>query len=265
VESEEEEMTASGTIYDSPRLAAGYAYDRPPVHRRIIERVRGSLGPRDRYKRALDIGCGAGLSTAAIAPLAEVVIGLEPVRAMVAHHHVVAPGAIFLVGQAERLPFRDGVFDLMTAAGAINYADLDLFLPEAARVLAPDGRLIIYDFSAGRRLRDSAALQEWYSAFERRYPAPTGYALDVQGLAYNRFGLRLDGYEAFEVAVPMTLDSYLSYALSETSVELALSRGAPETELRDWCQSTLANVFGVAPQEVLFDAYVAYVNRDETV
>jgi SAM-dependent methyltransferase len=265
VESEEEEMTASGTIYDSPRLAAGYAYDRPPVHRRIIERVRGSLGPRDRYKRALDIGCGAGLSTAAIAPLAEVVIGLDPVRAMVAHHRAVAPGAVFLVGQAERLPFSDGAFDLMTAAGAINYADLDLFLPEAARVLAPDGWFIIYDFSAGRRLRNSAALQEWYSAFERRYPAPPGYALDVRGLPFERLGWRLDRYEAFEVDVPMNLNSYLAYALSETSVELAISRGAAAAEIHNWCLGTLTDVFDEAPEDVLFDAYVAYVRRRGTI
>lgn len=249
-------------IYDSSRLAAAYAFNRPPVHQHIIKRIQASLRINGRRARALDIGCGAGLSTAAIAPLAESVIGLEPAPAMLAHSREVAPRASFLVGQAERLPFRDGAFDLMTAAGAINYADLDLFLPEAARALAPGGLFIIYDFSAGRRFRESGLLDEWYAAFELHYPAPPGYALDVQGIACNRFGLRLDGYEAFEVAVPMTLDSYLSYALSETSVESAISRGVPEAEIRDWCQSTLANVFGDAPQEVLFDAYVAYVSHE---
>ncbi|MGH9837487.1 MAG: class I SAM-dependent methyltransferase [Blastocatellia bacterium] len=150
-------------IYDSARLAAGYAFDRPPVHRHIIEKTKTSLGLTGCGRRALDIGCGAGLSTAAIAPLAESVIGLEPAQAMLAHSREVAPQASFLVGQAERLPLRDGAFDLMTAVGAINYADLDLFLPEAARVLARDGVFIIYDFSAGRRFRESVLLDEWYA------------------------------------------------------------------------------------------------------
>jgi ubiquinone/menaquinone biosynthesis C-methylase UbiE len=65
---------------------------------------------------------------------------------------VVGPNALFLVGRAERLPFSAGAFDLM-AAGSLNYADVDLFLPEAARVLAPGDVLLIYDFSAGRRVR----------------------------------------------------------------------------------------------------------------
>ncbi len=251
-------------IYDSPRLAVGYAFNRPPVHRHIIEKVKTSLGLTGRGRRVLDIGCGAGLSTAAIEPLAETVIGLELARVMLAHSRVIVPRASFLVGRAERLPFSDGAFDLMTVAGSLNYADLGLFLPEAARVLAPGGRLIIYDFSAGRRLRESTRLDEWYDAFERCYPAPPGYALDVRGIAYGQFGLRLDYYEEFEVAVPMNLDSYLAYVLSETSVELVLSRGEPETDVRDWCQGTLEDVFGSVHREVLFDAYFAYVSHDGT-
>jgi hypothetical protein len=45
-------------------------------------------------------------------------------------------------------------------------------------------------------------------------------------------------------------------------VESAISRGVPEMEIRAWCQSTLANVFGDTSRDVLFSAYVAYVSRD---
>lgn len=65
--------------------------------------------------RALDVGCGAGLSTAALAPLARQVIGLEPISAMLAHRQTVAPRAAFVIGQAERLPFPAGSFDLVAA------------------------------------------------------------------------------------------------------------------------------------------------------
>lgn len=247
------------SLYDSPRLAAGYAFDRPPVHRRIIETIRAIPGVNAPRRRALDIGCGAGVSTAALAALAESVVGLEPVPSMLAHCRDVAPQAAFLVGQGERLPFSDDVFDLITAAGAVNYMDLDLFLPEVARVLAPDGLLIIYDFSAGRRLRDDSTLDEWYAEFERRYPSPPGYALNVRELPWQASGLRLDGCDEFEIALPMTLASYLPYALSETSVEAAISRGIPEAEIHDWCLRTLTPIFGEHPRDVLFDGYVARV------
>jgi SAM-dependent methyltransferase len=255
----------SPSLYDSSRLAAAYARDRPPVHPRIVQRIGEHLHVTEatRLRLALDVGCGAGLSTAALEPLAKTVVGLEPVLTMLDHRRAVAPRALFLLGQAEHLPFLPQAFDLVTAAGSLNYADLDLFLPEAARVLAPGGVLTIYDFSAGRRLRGSQLLGEWYSAFERRYPAPLGYSLDVKGLAYGRSGLRLDGYEELEVAVPMTAGSYLSYALSETSVELAISRGVPEAAIRDWCGSTLGEIFGHASRDVLFDAYLALVRRSD--
>ncbi len=216
------------SIYDSPRLAAGYAYGRPSVHGCIIQKIEMYLGMTSRVGRALDVGCGAGLSTAVLQPLAETVLGLEPVAAMLAHSRVVAPHALFLVGQAERLPFPAGTFDLLTAAGSLNYADLRLFLPEAARVLASGGVLAIYDFSAARRLRDSDALDEWYASFELRYPSPLGYHLDPRGLAYAPSGLWLEAYEEMEVAVGMTLSSCLQYAMTETNVEFAISRGVPE-------------------------------------
>ena len=254
-------MTPTPSIYDSARLAAKYAHDRPPVHQHIIRAVAAHLQRDTKVARALDIGCGAGLSTAALAPLAESVIGIEPVRVMLTHRHTVAPHARFLVGRAEALPFPTGAFDLLAAAGSLNYADLGLFLPEAARVLAPGGILVIYDFSAGRRLRASRLLEDWFAAFERSYPSPPDYDLDVKGLAYDHAGLRLEAYEDLEVAVPMDLGAYVSYALGETNVEAAVVGGAPEEEIREWCRLTLAPVFGAAALEVLFDCYVAYVTR----
>lgn len=249
------------SIYDSARLAESYAHNRPPVHPAIVQKVGERLGIDAKLMRALDIGCGAGLSTAALRPLAETLIGIEPVPAMLAFSHTVAPQAIFLVGQAERLPFSNCAFDLITAAGAINYADLNLFFPEAERVLIEAGTLVIYDFSAGRRFADDDRLERWYAEFERRYPPLPGYSLDVTTLDYDKYGLRLSHYEPLEIGLPMSLDSYLAYAMSETSVEHAIQTGAPEAGIRDWCRHTLAEVFPHERRMVLFDAYVALVQK----
>ena len=79
--------------------------------------------------------------------------------------------AIF-AGAAEAIPVHAGSIDLITAAGSLNYADLDLFFLEAARVLRADGRLLVYDFEPGRSFRDSTALDDWFRAFIARYPWP---------------------------------------------------------------------------------------------
>jgi ubiquinone/menaquinone biosynthesis C-methylase UbiE len=134
------------SVYDSERLAAAYAFDRPPVHGQILQSARLS----QQADRALDVGCGAGLSTAALMLLARQVVGLEPVSAMLVHRQAVAPRARFVVGQAERLPFAARSFDLVAAAGSLNYADLPPALAEVARVLIRDGAFLLYDLSTGR-------------------------------------------------------------------------------------------------------------------
>ena len=212
------------SVYDSERLAACYAFDRPPVHEQILRSARLTR----RAERALDVGCGAGLSAAALAPLARQVVGLEPVPAMLAHRRTVAPRASFVIGQAERLPFTSGSFDLVTAAGSLNYADLpSAALAEIARVLTRDGTFVLYDFSAGRRSVSGAELARWYASFEQRFPPPPGWEpLDVRELPLADYGLRLLDFTDVETRLPMTFDAYLRYALSEVNVDSAIARGS---------------------------------------
>jgi len=256
-------MTPANRFYDSSRMAAAYAFARPPVHQHIVKTIGERLRITTRLPRALDIGCGAGVSTAALEPIAGSVIGLEPFQRMLEHAHQVAPRAHFLVGYAERLPFSPSTFDLLTAAGSLDYVDLGLFLPEAHRVLAPNGVLVVYDFSMSRRA-DPNGLSDWYGEFERRYPAPSRPRLDVKALAYADAQLQLDSYEELQLSVPMTLSSYLSYVCSESRVEQAVASGVPEADVCGWCERSLRDVFEEESLDIWFDAYVAFVTQERS-
>jgi SAM-dependent methyltransferase len=248
---------AMTSVYDSDRMASAYAFDRPSVHGQILQSARLSREAAS----ALDVGCGAGLSTAALAPLARHVIGLEPVSAMLAHRQAVAPSASFIIGQAERLPFAARSFDLVAAAGSLNYTDLPLALAEVARVLTHDGVFLLYDFSTGRRSASSDALADWYASFEKRFPESPGWQpLEVRALPLAAYGLRLLDYIEVETRLPMTLDAYLRYILSETNVNDAIARGIYSAEAaRDWCRETLKSVFADGEATVIFPGYVARV------
>ena len=243
------------SVYDSERLAAAYARDRPPIHEQILGAAR--LGRR--ADRALDIGCGAGLSTAALAPLARLAIGLEPVSTMLTHRRTVASHASFVTGRAERLPFAAGSFDLVTAAGSLNYADLPSALAEIARVLTRDGTFLLYDFSTGRRSVSGDELADWFDSFERRYPWPPGWTpLDVREMPPAAHGLRLIDYTDLEIGLPLDLDAYLRYMLSEVNVDDAIARGACTAEqARDWCLETLKPVFADGELTVVIPGYIA--------
>jgi SAM-dependent methyltransferase len=243
------------SVYDSERLATAYAFDRPSVHDQFVR----SAGLSQQADRALDVGCGAGLSTAALVPLARCVVGLEPVPAMLAHRRTVAPRARFVIAGAERLPFADDSFDLVAAAGSLNYADLPSAFGEVARVLTPDGTFLLYDFSPPRRSVSGGDLERWFSSFEQRFPWPTGWEpIDVRELPLTGYGLRLLRYADVEARLTMTFDAYLRYMLSETNAEHAIATGAYTAEqVRDWCRETLKAVFANDEVTAVIPGYVA--------
>ena len=243
-------------------LAQGYAEARPPLHPLILDRVARRLGNR-RFDRALDIGCGSGLSTRPLRRLAAHTFGIEVAGSMLPLAAGIAPEARFLAARAEEMPFPGGSIGLLTAAGSLNYARLDRFFPEAARVLEPDGLLVVYDFSPGREFAGAAGLDDWFAEFLRRYPwAPDeAQELNPDRLAGISDLFRLDHHEDFAIGLTLSPAFYLEYVLTETNVAYAVRRGTPIEEIRAWCAQTLAPLFGGRDREVVFRGYLAHLVR----
>lgn len=94
----------------------------------------------------LDIGCGEGANTRALARLGARMTGIDVAPSFVAAAREVereAPvGVTYDVADAARLPFRDDAFDFATAfMSLMDMADAPGAVREAARVLKPGGFL----------------------------------------------------------------------------------------------------------------------------
>ena len=127
-------------------------------------------------KRVLDLGCGDGLLTAALAERGARTVGIDIDRSML--RAAVArtdPGqrkpARFVEGRLEQLPFRDAMFDVVVAVTVLCLlSDQAIAVREAARVLRPGGRLIIGDlgrwnaWAARRRIKGWFGSRRWRSA-----------------------------------------------------------------------------------------------------
>lgn len=95
---------------------------------------------------ALELGCGTGYVSAWMTRRGARVTGidnspkqLETARRLQTEHGLEFP---LVLGAAEALPFPDRSFDFaLSEYGAVLWADPDRWLPEAARVLRPGGRL----------------------------------------------------------------------------------------------------------------------------
>jgi ubiquinone/menaquinone biosynthesis C-methylase UbiE len=104
--------------------------------RRPLERLADRL-PALTRGRVLDVGCGDGR----FLPARGVGLDVDPERLRSARER-----SPFVVrADAQALPFPDRTFDTVYALRALNdIGEVDRALAEAARVLRPDGRLLVY-------------------------------------------------------------------------------------------------------------------------
>jgi len=241
-------------------MAAGYAAARPPLHPRILSRALHWISGAPVAGLALDAGCGAGVSTRALLHHAARVAGMDAAPPMVRLAARLLPGIPFFVARMEELPLADASCALITAAGSLNYTYAPAALREAARVLAPAGTLIVYDFAPGSRFPEDPSLARWFQDFLARYPKPDdgAAALDPPTLCRLCAGLLEPvAAQVFEEQEAWDVGSYAGYLMTETNVAAAIAAGESAARIRAWMDSTLPAVFGGARRNVCFDAYFA--------
>ena len=97
-------------------------------------------------KDAIELGCGTGYVSAWMARRGARVVGidnsarqLETAARLQQEHNLAFP---LIHGNAERVPYPDASFDFaISEYGAVLWADPEAWIPEAARLLRPGGRL----------------------------------------------------------------------------------------------------------------------------
>ncbi len=105
-------------------------------------------------ERVLDIGCGPGDLLGSMGRLYRgwgMLVGLDFSAGMVAEaaSRTAESAVHFLVGDAQELPFPDGVFDVVMARHMLYHVpDIDRAVAEAARVLRPAGHFLVTTNSA---------------------------------------------------------------------------------------------------------------------
>lgn len=126
-------------------------------------------------KRLLDVGCGDGFFAIAFAKAGAIVTGVDadPEMLSAAETNAVREGVsiAFSSGDAQALAFPDQTFDVVVATALLCLVrERETALAEMARVLKPDGRLIIGELGAWsvwntlRRIRGAMGQEPWRSA-----------------------------------------------------------------------------------------------------
>jgi SAM-dependent methyltransferase len=121
--------------------AADYERGRPswPAEAVAVAADRLALAPT---ATVVDIGAGTGKLARRLVERFARVIAVEPLPEMRAWLRRV-PGIEIRDGTAERLPLPDGTADAVFAGDAFHWFDAPAALAEAARVLTPDGGIVL--------------------------------------------------------------------------------------------------------------------------
>ena len=142
----------------------GYPEELTHVPESAVESFAGvanpfALGRLLPGERVLDLGSGAGTDSLVAAQMVRpggLVTGIDMTPEMVAKADAAAAemgadNVEFVEGEAERLPFDDGSFDLVISNGVIDLIpDKDTVFSEIFRVLVPGGRIQVADVTIQR-------------------------------------------------------------------------------------------------------------------
>jgi demethylmenaquinone methyltransferase/2-methoxy-6-polyprenyl-1,4-benzoquinol methylase len=180
------------------------------------------VGPGD---RVLDVATGTGDLAVELArrvgPTGQV-IGADFSEEMLAVARSKAPELRFEWANALELPYPTGAFDAATVGfGARNFSDLDRGLAEMARVVRPEGKVVVLEITTPRRpplstfygawfdtvvpaigrLAGDSAAYSYLPSSVKRFPGPEELAgrLAAAGLERIRYVLTAGGIIALHV------------------------------------------------------------------
>lgn len=223
--------------------------------------------------RGLDIGCGPGLTTAALAERLTPgeALGVDFAPAMVekaAGRHGDRPGLGFAVDDAERLSQPDAAFDVVTCSFGLMYCyDATAAVRHMARAVRPGGRVL--NVVWGR------APNVWFVPIIELIESRAEYYSSVCPLMFF-YGLpgvlpRMLGEAGLETVVTRTIDGRLRYPTVEEAVEAAIVAGplwglfsnrldaARQAEVREAFTAHVESVAETGPDGIVLPGEVAVV------
>jgi len=228
--------------YTNPEVAARYAKVRPFFHAEVARRLREFAGV-DRFRRVLDVGCGSGQSSIALAAIAGQVIAIDASPSMLEQ----APrraNISYRLGLAEELNVGGGEFDLVTAGSALHWFDQDRFFSRCQKVLAPAGVLAVYNDHFTAYMRDVSACKLWMrNRFAKRFPQPWRGMRDLNETKAVKCGFEIAQRVSFSHLVPFMREELIAYLLTRSNTLAAIASGKEsEPTIVDWLESELAPI-----------------------
>ncbi len=247
--------------FDQERIAQGYAKDRPYLHPQVMEIVKEDLKLDSEVRNGLDIGCGAGLSTKALKMLCGHVTGtdISPEMIQAAGQMCKEEGFSFYTCKAEEVS-GDIRYDIVTAAGMINWVDEEAFLKNLSHIMMPAGYLVIYDFWITDKMQENNAYTDWWNMqYLPKFPKPFRKEDQWTDREAEKFGFRITGRKQIELTWEFDMEAFIRFMMIQSNVnEQIEERTISERDASDWFRETLSDIFDNEVRTLIFKGYIWY-------
>lgn len=128
-----------------------------PARKGVVRAVEAQ-----KCRRILEVACGTGEQAIMLAKAGIEVSGIDLSPAMLGEARAKSPASVaYFLGNAEDLPFGSGSFDCVTISLALHEMGHETRMRttgEMLRVLTPDGKLIVFDYTASKNWRSAIGL-----------------------------------------------------------------------------------------------------------
>jgi SAM-dependent methyltransferase len=197
------------------------------------------------FARALDLGCGTGLSSMALTELARSVVAVDVSRTML-YEASTHPNVSYLAARAEELPLSSGAFDLATLGCAFHWCEPDEVFAELRRVLSEEALLVIYDNGFFGEMRENEEASPWLrSDYTQRYPAPPRRSPFRRERTPR--GFTTEHEEFVEAWIPLSCAGLVRYLTTQSNIIDAVESGrATLAEIEQDLEKTLVPFFRAA-------------------
>ena len=242
--------------FDTSEIAKGYAENRPYFHPRVIERIKSYLNLSKKLAMALDVGCGAGLSTIALLKIAERAVGVDGSQTMI-RSAIQKEGVEYFNYPAEHLPFKKQ-FELITLSGSLNWVDRARFFSEARKIITDDGYVVIYDNDNLGVMEKDNRFEKWYrNAYLEKFPRPPRDESPILEKEAAGYGFELEFCENYTNKIQFEMNNFIKYLFTQSNITSALDKKLEEAgNVKKWLSSSLSPLFNSQEKSIKFGGYI---------
>jgi ubiquinone/menaquinone biosynthesis C-methylase UbiE len=252
--------------YFTPKTAAErYSKGRPDFHDNTIKHIKDYLQLDNKLDKALDIACGTGLSTKALLEIASDVYGTDASQEML-NCASQKDNINYSIASAEKQPFPDNFFDLVTVSSGVHWFDIDKFLVEAHRLLKSRNWLVLYENHFISEMSGHDNFTDWFpKVYLKKYPSPprnNAYSWTNENLAPKNFILITE--EKFKNPITFNKKQLALYFTTQSNILSVVEKGETTfEEVEKWLYDELSIFYDndEMNQTINFGNWIKFIQR----